>query len=144
MKYQIENKFECFIYLYYSTAREFFSIPPIPVGQTVLPTAIPLKHYLKFYDMHTVTPLQSHWVSNQMGGITVGYKTLILSTQVKQGKLHRSDSPHCNPTQSSSETLPEFSLQCFHRYGWIPSGVRFVCVGDLRPSQQRGHVESVS
>ena len=112
----------------------FFSIPPIPLGQTVLPTAIPLKaplkHYLWFYDMHTVILLQSQRVSSstQMGGVTVGYKTLILSTQVKpgkmQGKVHRSDSPHCNPTQSSSETLPVFSLQCFHQNGWTPSGVR--------------------
>ena len=53
------------------------NFPPIPVGQTVLPTAIPLKaplkHYLYFYDMHIVIPLQSHWVSTQMGGITVDY-----------------------------------------------------------------------
>ena len=68
--------------------------------------------------------LWSPWVSTQMGGITGGYKTLILSTQVKQGKVHRSDSPHCNPTQSTSEILPVFSLQCFHRNGWTPSGVR--------------------
>ena len=74
--------------------------------------------------MHTVIPLQSHWVSTQMGGITVGYKTLILSTQLKQGKVHRSDWPHCNPTQRSSATLPVFPLQCFHRNGWTPSGVR--------------------
>ena len=58
----------------------------------------------------------------------MGYKTLILSTQVKRGKVHptaitKIDSPHCNPTQSSSETLPVFSLQCFHRNWWISSGV---------------------
>ena len=49
---------------------------------------------------------------------------LILSTQVKKGKVHRSDSLHCNPTQSSSETLSIFSLQCFHRNGWTFRGVR--------------------
>ena len=38
--------------------------------------------------------------------------------------MYRSDSPHCNPTQSSSETLPAFSLQCFHRNGWNHSGVK--------------------
>ena len=68
--------------------------------------------------------IQSHWVSTRMGGITVDYKTLILSTQFKQDKVHRSDSPHCNPTQSSSETLPVFSLQCFQRNGWNHSGLR--------------------
>ena len=85
------------------------------MGKTILPIAIPLKapikHYLKFYDMHTVIPLQSHGVSIHMGGITVGYKTLNLSTQFKQDKVHRNDSPNCNPTRSSSETLPVFSLQ---------------------------------
>ena len=54
--------------------------------------------------MHTVIPLQSHCVSTQMGGITVGYKAN-LSIQFKQDKVHRSDSPHCNPTQGSSETF---------------------------------------
>ena len=39
-------------------------------------------------------------------------------------KVHSSDSPHCSSTQSSSETLPVFSLQCFHRNGWNHSGVR--------------------
>ena len=63
-------------------------------------------------------------VSTQMGGITVGYKTIIHSTQFKQDKVHRSDSPHCKPTQSSSEILPVFSLYCFHRNGWNHSGVR--------------------
>ena len=34
----------------YSTARVFFlNFPPIPVGQTVLPTAIPLKAPIKHY-----------------------------------------------------------------------------------------------
>ena len=41
-----------------------------------------------------------------MGGIIVGYKTLILSTQSKQDKVYMSDSPLCNPTQSSLETIP--------------------------------------
>ena len=61
-----------------------------------------------------------------MGGITVGYKTLIISIQFKQEKVGRSDSPLCNPTQSSSESLPVFSLQCFYRNGWNHSGVRNV------------------
>ena len=74
--------------------------------------------------MHTVIPLQSHCISIQMGGITVGYKTLILSTQFKQDKVHRSDSPHCNPIWRYSETLPVFSWQCFHQNGWNHSGGR--------------------
>ena len=56
--------------------------------------------------------------------VTVSYKTLILSTQFNQDKVHRSDSRDCNPPQSSSESVPVFSLQCFHRNGWNHSGVR--------------------
>ena len=74
--------------------------------------------------MHTVIPLQPPCVSTQMVGITVGYKTLILSTQFKQDEVYRSDSPHYNPSQSSPETLPAFLLQCFHRNGLNHSGVR--------------------
>ena len=96
------------------------------MGQTVLPTEIPLKaplkHYLSFCDMKTVIPLQSHCVSTQMGGITVGYETLILSTQVKQGKYIGVIHPTAIPLKS--ETWPVFSLQCFHRNGWAPSGIR--------------------
>ena len=98
--------------------------PTHPIGADCFTPAIPLeapiKHYLSFYDMHTVIPLQSPCNPPQMGGITVGYKTLILFTQFKQDKVHRSDSPHCNPT----ETLPVFSLQCFHQNGWNHSAVR--------------------
>ena len=106
----------------YSTARGF-SIPPIPVGQTVLSTAIPLKGSTQtlpvtLWNAHCDPPAipNGWWVESQWA------IKLILSTQTKQGKVHRSDSPHCNPTQSSSETLPVFSLQCFHWNGWTPSG----------------------
>ena len=84
-----------------------------------------------FYPLQSHSRLQSNITCNfmtctlwspcnptQMVGITVDYKTLILSIQFKQDKVYRSDSPHCYPTQSSSETLPVFSLQCFHRNGW--------------------------
>ena len=53
-----------------------------------------------------------------------GYKTLTLFTQFKQDKVHMGDSPHCSPTQSSSETLPVFSVRCFHRNRWNHSGLR--------------------
>ena len=67
-------------------------------------------------------PLQTHCVSTQMGGITVGYKTLIPSIQFKQDKVHRSDSPYCNPTQSSSETLPAFHCSVSTKMGRITVG----------------------
>ena len=76
--------------------------------------------------MHTLIPLQSHWVSTQMGGITVGYKSLILSTQVKQGKVHRSDSPNCNPTQNISETLLYFHCSISSEMGGLPVGLEIL------------------
>ena len=116
----------------YSTARVFFvfffKFSTHPSGADSFthcnPTQGSNQTLPVIYDMHTVIPLQSHFVSTQMGGITVGYKTLILSTQFKHEKVHGSDSPHCNPTQIPSETLPVFPLQCFHRNGWNHSGVR--------------------
>ena len=112
----------------YSTARVFFLIShPSQWGRLFYPLQPHSRlqsNITVIFDMHTVIPLQSHCVSTQMGGITVGYKTLILTTQFKQDKVHTSDSPHCSPTQSSSETIPVFSLQCFHRNGWNHSGVR--------------------
>ena len=69
--------------------------------------------------MHTVIPLQSHCVSQMDNGIMVGYIPLS-SSKTKYmyiGVIH--------PTASSSETLPVFLLQCFHRKnGWNHSGVR--------------------
>ena len=94
--------------LRYSTAQEFFFYPTHPSGADCFTHCNPTQ---------TLPVILWH-------AITVGFKTLFLSTEVKQGKVHRSDSPHCNPIQSSSETLPVFSLQCFHRNGWTPSGVR--------------------
>ena len=76
-------------------------------------------------------PLQSHRVSTQMGGVTVGYKTLILSTQVKQGKIHRSDTSHCNPTQSSSEPYLYFHCSVSIEMGGLPLGLEI-----LNPSSQ--------
>ena len=73
--------------------------------------------------MHTVIPLQSHWVSSQMGGITVGYKTLILSTQVKQGQEHRSDSPHCNPSKASQKPYLYFHCSVSTEMGGLPVGL---------------------
>ena len=70
-------------------------------------------------------PPQSLCVSTQMGGITGGYKILILSTQVKQGKVHRI---LITPLQSHSKLhwkIPMFSLQCFHQNGWNHRGVKF-------------------
>ena len=70
-------------------------------------------------------PLQSPCVSTQMGGITGGYKILILSTQVKQGKVHRI---LITPLQSHSKLhwkIPVFSLQCLHWNGWNHRGVNF-------------------
>ena len=63
-------------------------------------------------------------VSTQMGGITGGYKFSILSTQVKQSKVHRI---LITPLQSHSKLhwkIPMFSLQCFHRNGWNHRGVK--------------------
>ena len=70
--------------------------------------------------------LQSPFVSTQMGGITGSYKILILSTQVKQGKVHRI---LITPLQSHSKLhwkLPVFSLQCFHWNGWNHRGLIFL------------------
>ena len=70
-------------------------------------------------------PPASPCVSTQMGGITGGYKILILSTQVKQGKVHRI---LITPLQSHSKLhwkTPVFPLQCFHRNGWNHRGVKF-------------------
>ena len=58
--------------------------------------------------------LWSPCVSTQMGGITGGYKILTVSTQVKQGKVYRILITPLQ-SQSSTEILPIFSLQCFHR-----------------------------
>ena len=47
--------------------------------------------------------------STQMGGITRGYKILILSTQFKQGKVHRI---LVTPLQSRSNSTEKYL--CFH------------------------------
>ena len=75
--------------------------------------------------MHTVIPLQPLWVSTQIDGITVGYKTLILSIQVKQGKVHRGDSPHCNPIPLKAPQKPYLYFHCSIsiEMGGLPGGV---------------------
>ena len=59
------------------------------------------------------------WVESQGG-----YKILILSTQVKQDKVHRI---LITPLQSHSKLhwkIPVFSLQCFNRNGWNHRGIK--------------------
>ena len=63
-------------------------------------------------------------VPTHSDGNTGGYKILILSTQVKQGKVHRI---LITPLQSHSKLhwkIPVFSLQCFHQNGWNHRGVK--------------------
>ena len=115
------------VFAHYSTARGGFQFPNHPSGQAYLPPAIPLKaqlkHYLQFYDIHPDPPA-TPCVSTHLGGITGGYKILILSSQVKQGKVY---SILITPLQSHSKLhwkIPVFSLQCFLWNGWNHRGVK--------------------
>ena len=109
------------------TGMQTTGVTTIQYSSRVLFISHPTQWGRLFYPLQSHVRLQSNTTCNfmtctlwspckptQMGGTTVGYKTLILSTQSKQDKVHRSDSPHCNANQSSSETLPLFSLQSFH------------------------------
>ena len=56
---------------------------------------------------------------------TTGYKILILSTQVKQGKVHRILITRLQSHSKLHLKIPVFSLQCFHRNEWNHRGVKF-------------------
>ena len=119
-----------FAFKYFTVQLEgFFNFPPIPVGRLICPLQSHSRLHLhitcNFMIFTLWPPCNPPCVSTQMGGITGGYKILILSTQVKQGKVHRI---LITPLQSHSKLhwkIPVFSLQSFHRNGWNHRGVIF-------------------
>ena len=129
---QLKNILFLYVWLIGDTStvqlKHFFNFPPIPAGQTNLPPAIPLRLHSNITCVPVILkyspcdppaiPLCFH----PNGWNHRGYKILILSTQVKQGKVHRIP---ITPLQSHSKLhskIPVFSLQCFHRNGWNHRG----------------------
>ena len=100
-----------------------FNFPPIPVGRLICPLQSHSRLHSNITCNFMISTLWSPCVSTQM--VEGGYTIFILSTQVKQGKVHRI---LITPLQSHSKLhwkIPVFSLQCFHRNGWNHRGVNF-------------------
>ena len=106
----------------YSTALGFFQFPTHPSGADLFALCNPTQGSTQILPVilwySPCDPPANGWNHR-------GYKILILSIQVKQGKVHRI---LITPLQSHSKLhwkIPVFSLQCFHRNGWSHRGVIF-------------------